>query len=108
MRQTSTIDNVPGKTHLTEMSIDIKLSSKGQIVIPKDIRDSLNLEAGSTLKLTRVGRQILLDAPEPATARPKISYEEFRRLIPRHEGPPATIEDMKAAVDRMFAERGRP
>jgi len=90
------------------MSIDIKLSSKGQIVIPKDVRDGLQLVEGSTLRLTRVGRQIVLDAPEPAIERPKISYEEFRRLVPRYEGPPATIEEMNAAVDRMFAERGRP
>ncbi len=41
-------------------------------------------------------------------ARPKISYEEFQRLVPRYEGPPATIEDMNAAVDVMFAARGRP
>jgi AbrB family looped-hinge helix DNA binding protein len=93
---------------LPDMGIDLKLSSKGQVVIPKDVRDALGLDVGSTLHMTRVGRQIVLEAPLAETARPKISFEEFRRRVPRYEGPPATLEQMNDAVDRMFAERGRP
>ncbi len=90
------------------MSVEIKVSSKGQIVIPKDVRDALHLGTGSTLQLTRIGRQIVLEVSDTAPDRPKISYDEFRRRFPRYEGKPATIEDMNAAVDQMFAERGRP
>ena len=90
------------------MSVEIKVSSKGQIVIPKDVRDALHLGVGSTLQLTRIGRQSVLEASDTAPDRPKISYEEFRRRVPRFKGKPATIEDMNAAVDQMFADRGRP
>ncbi len=100
------IDKKAGKTHLTSMNALIKISSKGQVVIPKDIRDALRLKAGESLEVSLRGRRIVMEAPEPP--RERISYEEFRRRVPRHEGPPATIEDMNAAVDRMFAEKGRP
>ncbi len=90
------------------MTSDITMSSKGQIVIPRTVREALKLAAGSRLRLTRVGKQIVLEVSEPRSERPEISYEEFRSRVPRYRGSPATIEDMDAAVDRMFAERGRP
>ena len=85
------------------MGIEITVSSKGQIVIPKDVREALGLEAGSRLVLERVGDRLILERPSPP--RERISYEEFRRRVPKYEGPPATIEEMNEAVDRMFAER---
>jgi AbrB family looped-hinge helix DNA binding protein len=88
------------------VTIEIKISSKGQVVIPKDIRDALRLREGGTLRVSLQGNRIVMESPEPALRR--ISYEEFRRLVPRHKGPAATIEEMNQAVDRMFAERGRP
>lgn len=90
------------------MNMETKLSSKGQVVIPKDIRDALRLSPGERLRVTRQGRRIIIEAIEPEPARERISYEEFRRRVPRWEGPPVSMEDMRAAVDRMFAERGRP
>ena len=86
------------------MHIDIKLSSKGQVVIPKDVRDAMHLEAGATLRLSRQGQRIVLEVPDD-NSRPRITYEEFRRRVPKYEGAPATIEEMNAAVDKMFAER---
>ena len=101
-----TIDNGLGKTHLTTMNTQTKISSKGQVVIPKDIRDSLQLKAGETLNVSRQGRRIVLEVAEPE--RERISYEEFRRRVPSYVGPAVSIEDMNRAVDRMFAERHRP
>ena len=84
------------------MSIDVKVSSKGQVVIPKDVRDALHLCPGSTLRLTWRGRQITLEAPEPD--RPRISYEEFRRLVPRYQGPPVAAEDMTSRVGELYRD----
>lgn len=87
------------------MSDQTKLSAKGQVVIPKDVRDALAWAPGLELSVTRSGERVIL---EPVRAkREGISFEEFRRRVPRHEGPPASIEDMNRAVDAMFAERGR-
>ena len=89
------------------MGVEIKISSKGQIVIPKGMRDALHLRAGETLHATREGQRIVLQR-QARPARETISYEEFKRRVPPHKGPAATIEEMDAAVDRMFVERGRP
>lgn len=88
------------------MSARTTISSKGQVVIPKDIRDSLSLKTGETLNVTREGRRIIMEAAEPE--RERISYAEFRRQVPAHQGTPMSLEDMNEAVDRMFEERGRP
>jgi AbrB family looped-hinge helix DNA binding protein len=87
------------------MNARTRMSSKGQVVIPKDIRDALSLAPGEILDVVREGRRIVLQAAEPV--REKISYEEFRRRVPKHQGPALTIEEMDAAVDAMFAAKGR-
>jgi AbrB family looped-hinge helix DNA binding protein len=102
----ATIDARVGKTHLTWMSVEIRLSSKGQIVIPKDVRDALHLAPGTSLRLSQVGRRIVIEACAPQ--RERIDYAEFRRRVPCHRGPAATIDDMNAAIDRMIADSGRP
>ncbi|HET8613132.1 MAG TPA: AbrB/MazE/SpoVT family DNA-binding domain-containing protein [Sphingomonas sp.] len=83
------------------MGVEIKLSSKGQIVIPKDIRDALSLKPGETLRLSREGRRIVLEAPSK-NPRERISYEEFRRRVPRYEGPPIAVEDMTIDFDCLW------
>ncbi|MFN3388804.1 MAG: AbrB/MazE/SpoVT family DNA-binding domain-containing protein [Allosphingosinicella sp.] len=88
------------------MTAHITLSSKGQIVIPKDIRDALGLKPGEKLAVSLRGGKIVMEPSEPVGER--ISFEEFRRRVPKYEGPPATIEEMNRAVDEMFANQGRP
>lgn len=70
------------------------------------MRDALGLKPGEKLTLERVGRRLILEAAAEPFER--ISYEEFRRRVPKYNGPPATIEDMNLAVDRMFEERRKP
>ena len=84
------------------MSIPIKISSKGQVVIPKDIRDALRLRAGGTLNVSLQGDRIVMEAARPA--REKISYEEFRRRLPRHEGPPVSIEEMTSGIGELYRD----
>ena len=84
------------------MGVEVKVSTKGQVVIPKDVRDALGLAPGAKLNLSREGRRIVLEAPEPE--RERISYEEFRRRVPRYEGPPIAVEDMKSAIGELFRD----
>lgn len=84
------------------MGIEVTISSKGQIVIPKDVRDALGLQAGGKLMLDRVGQRLILEAPQPA--RPRISYEEFRRRVPKYEGPPVAVEDMTNRIGELFQD----
>lgn len=40
--------------------MNVKLSSKGQLVIPKEIRKALDLQPGTEFNVELVGRQIIL------------------------------------------------
>ncbi len=64
-----------------------KISTKGQIVIPKYIRDHLGLTVGSTLFIKQVGNKIVL-VPRPsdpvdrlAQAGSEIRLRNIRRKI---------------------------
>jgi AbrB family looped-hinge helix DNA binding protein len=85
------------------MNARVTLSSKGQIVIPKDVRDALGWLEGQKLTVTKSGGKAILTATEQPAER--ISYEEFRRRVPKYAGPPVSIEDMDKAVANMWAER---
>lgn len=85
------------------MSVEITISSKGQVVIPKDFREALGLTAGGKLRLERIGQRLVLEAPQPP--RERISYEEFRRRVPKYEGPPVAIEDMTPDFDYLWRQR---
>ncbi|TCQ00066.1 AbrB family looped-hinge helix DNA binding protein [Sphingomonas sp. PP-F2F-A104-K0414] len=84
------------------MGNEVTISSKGQVVIPKDVRDALNLKAGTKLMLRQVGHHIVLEVPEPP--RKTISYEEFRRRVPRYDGPTIAIEDMTMDIGTLFRD----
>ena len=52
--------------------IKTKVSSKGQVVIPKEIRDKLGIKPGAILNVSIEGKKIIL---EPALEPPKIFVE---------------------------------
>ena len=76
------------------MTAQTKLSAKGQVVIPKDVRDRLGWPQGSQLELIETGDGVLLrKRPE----RKKITVAEATarlRKLYRHEGPPIPIEQL--------------
>ena len=87
------------------MGVEIKISSKGQVVIPKEMRDALHLVAGESLVANREGNRIILEVPRPP--RERISYEEFRRRVPKYTGPPIAVEDMTIDFDHIWNEQER-
>ncbi len=51
------------------MSVDVKLSSKGQIVIPREVRKKLNLKPGDKVKIEAIdGRKAII---QPAILPPE-------------------------------------
>ena len=73
----------------------VTLSTKGQVVIPKDIRDALHWEAGTELTVTPAGNGVMLKAA------PKKRGKRLEDLIGmlQHDVPPIPIEELCKPVD---------
>ncbi len=94
-----------GKTHLTGMNAKTTLSAKGQVVIPKDLRDQLGLAPGQVLDVVPMGGGVLLKPQHRKSGR---SFDEIMISIKgryQHQGPPVAIEDMDQAIAQMFRDR---
>lgn len=78
------------------------LTSKGQITLPKEIRDRLGLDAGSMLDF-----QILAD--NTITARPvKPDARRIRGLLKSPHATPPTVEQMDEAVSKLLRDKHPP
>ena len=74
------------------MNAFTRMSAKGQVVIPKDVRDRLALAPGAELEVFETGDGVYLRRPR---RRETITMEEaqarFAKII-RYDGPPVSIE----------------
>jgi AbrB family looped-hinge helix DNA binding protein len=81
-----------------------RLSSKGQVIIPKAVRDRQGWQPGVELEVEDRGDLVVLRRPKPF---PPTTIEQVYRCL-KYDGPPATIEEMDEAVAedvrRMWAE----
>jgi AbrB family looped-hinge helix DNA binding protein len=59
-----------------------RLTSKGQVVIPKPIRDHLQILAGTEFSVTAEGNRIILEAVNPKSHRLS-AWVGFGRALPR-------------------------
>lgn len=94
-----------GKTHLTGMNAKTTLSAKGQVVIPKDVRDQLGFTSGQIFDVVPMGGGVLLNPQHKKSGR---SFEEIMVGIKaryQHQGPPVSIEEMDEAIAQMFRDR---
>ena len=91
------------------MNSHTKLSAKGQVVIPKAVRDRLHWVEGADLEVVETAGGVLLRPVKGP--RERISIEEFRRRVPRHKGPPVTLEQMEESIldeaAARFERKGR-
>ena len=88
------------------MNARTTLSAKGQVVIPKDVRDRLGLKPGQKLDVSESGGAIVLRA---AQTRPTLTMEEavarLREII-QYDGPPVSIEEMNETINEEWAKSG--
>jgi AbrB family looped-hinge helix DNA binding protein len=77
-----------------------KVSSKGQIVLPKALRDARGWKPGTELEVSEGdnGEIVLLPTMMAKGRFPKISAEEFLARRVKYDGPPITDKMMKQAV----------
>ena len=80
-----------------------RLSSKGQIVIPKAVREAHDWHTGTEFEVTDVGDALLL---RPRFAFPKSSLDEVAgSLAGNYDGPAKSLEEMEEAIAREARRR---
>jgi AbrB family looped-hinge helix DNA binding protein len=87
------------------MNARTTLSQKGQVVIPKDVRDALGLVSGQSFDVVRMGDGILL---RPVAQKSGRSFAEItaeiRRIAGVHQGPPVSIDEMNETIDARWRQ----
>jgi len=80
----------------------VSVSSKGQVVIPKDVRQRLGIRAGSRLEVSDTAGEVRLRlARRPG----KTATVEEGIGLARYKGPPVSIEQMNAGVRGYFRRK---
>ena len=74
----------------------VRLSSKGQIVIPKEVRDSFHWNTGAELLLVATERGVMLQSKSPSEK--KISAKTLRGCL-QHTGKVISIEELCKPVE---------
>jgi antitoxin PrlF len=80
--------------------VQVVLTSKGQMTLPKQVRDDLKVGPGDRLEITKHGEGYLIT--------PRKSGLELFAKFRRQRGKPLTVEDMNQAIEDEVWERNRP
>jgi AbrB family looped-hinge helix DNA binding protein len=78
-----------------------RLSTKGQLIIPKTIRERHGWSPGSELALEDCGDAVLIRSAKPET---ETTFEELVGCT-GYRGPTRSLEDMEAAIAAGARER---
>jgi len=73
-----------------------RLSSKGQVIIPKPLRTAHHWEPGQELVVVDVGDGILL---KPKTPFDETNINDVASCL-KYEGKPKSLDDMSAAIQQ--------
>ena len=78
-----------------------RLSSKGQVVIPKELRDAHGWGEGTEFTVEDTEDGLVL---RPQRLFKPTTLEDVFGCL-KHEGPPKTVEEMNAAIDEEMRRR---
>jgi AbrB family looped-hinge helix DNA binding protein len=80
-----------------------KLSSKGQVVVPKTIRDALGWRPGLDLSIEKGNDCVVIRRRRSVPTR---TVEEVAGCL-KYDGPRVSLEDMDRAIEAELRERWR-
>ena len=86
----------------------VRISTKGQIVLPKRFRDRLRLDEGDYVTVCELSENTLLIEKTPQTPLEKITAElraEAKKQVFSHEELEARIKALRAAVEKHPVDR---
>lgn len=86
-----------------DRNLTTRVSTKGQVILPKEIRDALKWEAGTKLTVENTKDGVLLKA-EPLFK--PTTIDEVAGCL-RYDGSPVSLEDMESAIEREARRRAR-
>lgn len=78
-----------------------RLSTKGQVIVPKEIRDRRKWKSGMRLIVEETAEGVLL---RPDRLFPPTTLEEVAGSL-KYDGPPKTLEDMDRAITEEIEDR---
>lgn len=78
-----------------------KLSSKGQVVIPKTLRSRYNWDTGQELTVIDTGQGILLKSSH---AFKPTKLDQVAGML-RYTGKPVSLDEMEAAIEKGALEQ---
>lgn len=81
--------------------VQTTVSSKGQIVLPKAIREKRRWKAGTVLTVEERPEGILLKSTEK---KKKLTIGDLRGVV-KYKGPARSVEEMSAAIEAEFRRR---
>lgn len=81
---------------MSEREFSVRLSTKGQLVIPREIRDRHGWAEGVELILADQGNSVVLRSVRPF---PETTLEDLVGCT-GYKGPALTLEDMEAGIAR--------
>jgi AbrB family looped-hinge helix DNA binding protein len=73
----------------------VRLSSKGQLVIPRKIRELLHWVSGTELTVIASGKGVTIQPAQPGTGK---RLEKLRGCL-KYSGPRVSDEELQAPVD---------
>ncbi len=81
------------------MTAQTKLSAKGQVVIPKDVRDRLGLSEGTVFDVFERGDEVVLKR-QPGSSGGLTAADALRQIqtFYRYDGPALSLKAMREAA----------
>lgn len=83
---------------------ETRLSTKGQMVVPKEIRDRFNWGPGTRLSAIATDEGMLVKAAKSEPAFPLTRFEDAYGIL-KYDGPPISVEDMDKAITKGVQRR---
>jgi AbrB family looped-hinge helix DNA binding protein len=85
------------------MNAVTKMSVKGQVVIPKDVRDKLAWDAGTELQVTPTAGGVLI---QPLYRKKQtLTMAQFKKIVKPHEGPYIPESEWPALMEEDLRKR---